>query len=79
MSKALSLKLKDDIFEEVELITKEINKPRNTYINEAIDFYNHINKRKKIKTILQKESKIIRNNSLSILSELEELDDELFE
>ena len=34
MSKALSLKLKDDIFNDVEKITKEIHKPRNTYIND---------------------------------------------
>jgi predicted transcriptional regulator len=42
--KNLSLKLDDKIFGETEEILTKINKPRNRYINEAIDFYNNSNK-----------------------------------
>jgi len=79
MSKALSLKLTDEIFSEVESITKDMHKPRNTYINEALAFYNKLLQRKKLKEILLKESKIVSRNSLSVLSELESIEDEIFE
>ena len=46
MSKALSLKVRDEIFQELERIIREAKVPRNTYINNAIDFYNKINRRK---------------------------------
>ena len=49
MSKALSLKVKDDIFKEVEEIVFQINIPRNAYINQALSFYNKLNKRKLLK------------------------------
>jgi len=79
MSKALSLKLKDNIFEDVELITKDIRKPRNTYINDALEFYNRLLKRKKLKKILIKESNIISKNSLSVLEEFESMEDDILE
>ena len=76
MSKALSLKLKDDIFKEVEEITHHIDIPRNAYINMAIDYYNKLNKRKKLKNKLLQESVSVRNNSLEILREFEKFEDE---
>lgn len=79
MSKALSLKLSDRIFDEVEKITKEINKPRNAYINEALHFYNRFIKRKRIKEILKKESNLINSDSLEVLSEFEAIEDEILE
>ncbi|KQC13980.1 MAG: hypothetical protein APR63_06635 [Desulfuromonas sp. SDB] len=79
MSKALSLKLSESIFEEVEKITKELNKPRNAYINEALLFYNRFMKRKRIRELLKKESSLIKSDSLMVLSEFEEMEDEIFE
>jgi len=77
MSKALSLKLREDLFVEVEEITKKVHIPRNTYINRALDFYNAYNKRKLLKNQLHKESKLVRNESMRVLHEFESLEDNL--
>ena len=74
--KTLSLKLDDSIFNETELVLSRIKKSRNRYINEAIDFYNKINKRKLIARKLVKESKLVSSESLNVLSEFEKLQDE---
>jgi len=74
--KLLSLKLDDTIFKETETILSGIKKSRNRYINEAIDFYNKINKRKIIERKLVKESKLVGPESLNVLSEFEKLQDE---
>ena len=75
--KALSLKLRDDVFEEVERVVRAIRIPRNTYINQALDFYTKLNKRKLLKQQLQKESQAVRLNSLRILKEFERFEDDL--
>ena len=75
--KALSLKLKDDIFEEVEKVTHAIHIPRNAYINQALDFFNKLTERKLLKKQIQKESKQVAKNSMEILKEFELLEDQL--
>ena len=79
MSKALSLKLKEDVFKDVERITRKIKIPRNTYINKALEFYNSFNKRKLLKTQLLKESKLVKENSIHVLNELDQIEDDFFE
>jgi hypothetical protein len=74
--KLLSLKLDDNIFQETESVISRIKKSRNRYINEAIDFYNKINKRKLISKKLANESKLVSSESLNIISEFENLQDE---
>jgi hypothetical protein len=71
MSKPLSLKIKDDIFKEVEEIIHQTNIPRNAYINQALSFYNKLTKRKLIKKQLQYESNLVTHNSLEVLEEFE--------
>ena len=44
--KTLSLKLDDIVFEETEQLLETIKKPRNRYINEALQYYNRLQKRK---------------------------------
>ncbi len=75
--KTLSLKLDDSIFTETESITAQLNQARNRYINEALKIYNQYNKRKILKNALQKESKIVAQNSMSVLAEFEMLCDEI--
>jgi hypothetical protein len=75
--KVLSLKLQEDIFEEVERVVHTIRIPRNTYINQALDFYTRLSRRKLLKQQLQKESRAVRMNSLRVLKEFERLEDEL--
>jgi predicted transcriptional regulator len=74
--KSLSLKLEDDIFEEAEQITRQLNLPRNRYINEAVKVYNSFNKRRLIQKQLQKESLKTRKESMAILREFERFMDE---
>jgi hypothetical protein len=73
MSKTLSLKLKDEIFSETEKILSTIKKPRNAYINEAIFFYNKLQKRKLLKDKLLRESELVSFESMKILKEFENL------
>ena len=75
--KVLSLKLREDIFGEVENVVHQIHVPRNAYINEALSFYTRLYKRKLLRKQLEKESKATRSSSLEILKEFERLEDDL--
>ena len=72
--KTLSLKIDESIFGETESIVSKLEKSRNRYINEAIDFYNNIQRRKLLEEMLKKESRIVKNDSLDILHEFEDID-----
>ncbi|MBN2416254.1 hypothetical protein JXO52_10455 [bacterium] len=74
--KTISLKIDDNIFGETESIVSALRKPRNRYINEAIDHYNKLQKRKMIENQLKAESSIVKENSMAVLKELEGIDDE---
>jgi hypothetical protein len=73
--KTLSLKLDDIVFEETEKLLEKIKKPRNRYINEAIQHYNQIQKRKIISKLLIIESKLVSEESMNVLNEFENLDE----
>ena len=74
--KTLSLKLDDNIFNETEKVLTKVKKSRNRYINEAIEYYNRVNIRNLIARKLAKESKLVREESLLVLAEFENLRDE---
>lgn len=76
MSKGLSLKLKEGVFAETENILHKIHKSRNSYINEAVEFYNRFFKRKILKTKLAMESKLVATDSLTVLEEFAAFEDE---
>jgi predicted transcriptional regulator len=71
--KSLSLKLDEDIFQETEKIVSKVKKNRNRYINEAIEFYNKLHRRRLLSDQLTKESKMVAEDSLEILAEFEKL------
>lgn len=73
--KTLSLKLDEIVYKETEQLLEKIKKPRNRYINEALSYYNRLQKRKIIASQLIAESKIVREDSMAILSEFENLED----
>lgn len=75
--KTLSLKLDDNIFDDTEDVLTKVKKSRNRYINEAVDYYNRINKRNLIARKLAKESRLVKKESLAVLSEFESLHDEI--
>jgi metal-responsive CopG/Arc/MetJ family transcriptional regulator len=73
--KTLSLKLDEIVYEETEQLLKKIKKPRNRYINEALRYYNHIQKKKIISEQLAIESKLVSDESMNVLNEFEKLKD----
>jgi hypothetical protein len=73
--KTLSLKLDDLVYQETELVLEKIKKPRNRYINEALAYYNRIQKKKIIGKMLEKESKLVSDESLKVLAEFENLEE----
>ena len=77
MSRQLSLKLKDAVYEEVEEVVRATRTPRNAYINEALAFYTKLSKRKLRKKRLQKESRMVADSSLEVLDEFERIEDDL--
>jgi hypothetical protein len=74
--KTLSLKLDDMIFRETEQVIGYIKKSRNRYINEALDYYNKLQKRDMLAMQLEKESKLVGEDSIEILKEFEQAEDE---
>ena len=77
MSKNLSLKLQDEVFEETERVLRKVKRPRNAYINEAIRFYNKLVARRLLKNKLVKESGIVAANSMAVLEEFEKFEEGL--
>lgn len=69
--KILSLKLQDSIFVETEKILQKLNTSRNSYINEAVAFYNSLKKRQVIAKKLERESELVAKESMKILKEFE--------
>ena len=79
MSKVLSLKLQEKVYEEAEEILRRSRRARNAYFNEAIHFYNKLWKRKLLKKKLASESALVAADSLEVLEAFERLEDELGE
>ncbi|MFT5254317.1 MAG: hypothetical protein ACI87N_003385 [Flavobacteriales bacterium] len=72
--KTVSLKIDDLIFGETEKILSKIKKPRNRYINDALEYYNRIQKRALIEKKLKTESELVKSDSMSVLKEFEGID-----
>ena len=73
--KTLSLKLDNSVFEETEQLLDKIQKTRNRYINEALHYYNQIQKKKLIEQMLVQDSKLVSDESIKVLHEFENLED----
>lgn len=72
--KTVSLKIDDSIFEETEKILARVKKPRNRYINEAIEFYNKTQRKLILEKKLKEESKLVKSDSMAVLGEFEKID-----
>ncbi len=77
MSKNLSLKLQDEIFEETEQVLRKVKRPRNAYINEAIHFYNKLIARRLLKSKLARESSIVASDSMKVIEEFEKFEESI--
>ena len=72
--KTVSLKIDDSIFVETEKILSKIKKPRNRYINDAIEYYNKLQRRALLEKKLKIESDIVKADSMDVLKDFEEID-----
>ena len=72
--KTISLKIDDSIFRETENILISIKKPRNRYINDALEYYNKAQKRILLQEKLHFESKLVSESSIEVLKEFEHID-----
>ena len=72
--KTVSLKIDDSIFGETEKILSNISIPRNRYINEAIEYYNKVQKRQILEKKLKVESNLVKKDSINILNDFENID-----
>jgi len=72
--KTVSLKIDDSTFGETEKILTWIKIPRNRYINEAIEYYNRIQRRQILEKRLRSESDLVKKDSLSTLKDFERID-----
>ena len=73
--KTLSLKLDELIFNETEQVLSSLNKPRNRYINEALQYYNRLQRKRILAKRIETESKLVQAESLKVLAEFDNLDD----
>ena len=75
MAKALSLKLDEPAYQEIEKIRKRLKLPRNTYIRKAISHYNALYTRKQLEREYRNASRRLGAAHLEYLQETELLDD----
>jgi hypothetical protein len=72
--KTVSLKIDDSIFVETENILSRIKIPRNRYINEALEYYNKLQRRQILEKRLKSDSDLVKNESIKILKDFERID-----
>lgn len=72
--KTISLKIDTLIFGETESILSHLKIPRNRYINEALAHYNALKHRQLIEKQLLKDSTLVKDESMQVLSDFERID-----
>ena len=72
--KTISVKIEDSIFYETEKLVSKLKKSRNRYINEAIDYYNAQQNKQILSDQLERESKLLRKESMAVLREFEKVE-----
>jgi hypothetical protein len=77
--KSLSLKLQDNIFIETEKMLEALKKPRNTYLNEAIAYYNKYQRRLWLEKQFAIDVVLAGEDSVEMARSLENLDPHLID
>jgi hypothetical protein len=77
MSKAIPLKLKEDVFKETENIRNYLNITRNAYITAAIQGFNATHQQTILKEKLKKESLLVQKESMKVLNEYEAIEHDI--
>lgn len=71
--KTLSFKLEDSVYRETEQVREIMKVSRDSYMNDALRYYNRVQKRKIIPKLLVLESKAVSDESMKVLNEFENL------
>lgn len=77
MSKPISLKIEDSLYQEMERLIKRFHLPKNAYINKAIAHFNKHHKRRLLAEAFRRESQAVQGESMRVLAEFEALEDNL--
>lgn len=72
--KSLSLKLRDDLFTDVEEIREKLHEARNTFLNEAVEYYIKVKKRELLALKLAEESRLVKKSNREFLKDAENYD-----
>jgi hypothetical protein len=72
--KTISLKIDDGIFGETEKVLSRLKIPRNRYINDAIAYYNKVQRYRYLEQKLNQESNLVKEDSISVLKDFEDID-----
>jgi hypothetical protein len=75
--KPIPLKVDENILSEAEKIISLLHTSRNNYINKAIEYYNKMMERELLTQQLKEESLMCREESMNVLSEFDQLNDEI--
>ncbi len=70
----MGIRKKNLIFEETDKIVTKVKKPRNGYINDAIDYCNRLQKHSILEKKLKKESDLVYADSMYVLKDFEEIE-----
>lgn len=76
MSKVLSVKMDDAVFETAERFVRKMHTNRNAYINRAVRFMNRVQERRILRERLRAESLAVRDENAAVLREFESIQDE---
>lgn len=71
--KTISFELDDDIFGKTEVIRTCLKQSRDQYFIDALDFYNKYQRRLFLERKLLQESQIVREDSMAVLKDFEEI------
>jgi hypothetical protein len=72
--KTIAVNIKESVFKESEKLSAGLKKSTEKYINEAIQYYNLHQNRKVLKNKLKEESYLMKEDSLNVLKDFEEID-----
>ncbi len=72
--KTVLLKIDDSIFVETEMNVLGMKISRTRYINEAIAYYNKVQKKLLLENKFKAESNLVRKDSLNVLQDFEKID-----
>ncbi len=73
--KILSLKLQEPLYLELESLIAQLQKNRNAYLNEAVEYYNKVQRRRLLEKQLEEECLLVKDADYEVFKEMEAMED----